>query len=173
MPKIMAIFSVLVFLFAACGGDESDSQPSRGSGNEDDMDMGGDDMDMGGDDFAFGEPGDQSDADRKIDVSALDSLEFDPESVTAQAGETITFVVTNDGGDVHEFVIGDESYQQEHEAEMAEDDGMEMESNQIEIESGETKSLTWTFTEPGEVLYACHEPSHYEGGMVGTIEVST
>lgn len=70
-------------------------------------------------------------------------------------------------------MIGDESYQQEHGAEMSQGDEMEMGPNQIEIEPGATQSVTWTFTEPGEVLYGCHEPGHYEGGMVGTIEVTS
>lgn len=128
-------------------------------------------MDMGGEEFAFGEPRDQSDVDRMVDISALDSLEFDPDSLRVRVGETITFVVTNEGKNVHEFVIGDESYQQEHAAEMSESEQMEMGANEIEVAPGETKSLTWKFTEPGEALYGCHEPGHYEGGMVGTIEV--
>lgn len=41
----------------------------------------------------------------------------------------------------------------------------------VSVESGENASLTWRFTESGEVLYGCHEPGHYEGGMVGTIGV--
>ena len=108
-----------------------------------------------------------------VDISALDSLEFDPETLEVQSGETITFVVTNDGKNVHEFVVGGESYQQEHATEMSGGEQMRAGANQIEIKPGATKSLTWTFTQPGEVLYGCHEPGHYEGGMVGTIEVSS
>jgi uncharacterized cupredoxin-like copper-binding protein len=167
VPKLVAILLSAVLLLAACGGDDPTVEAPQGSGN------GGHDMDMGDDEFAFGEPGDQSDVDRMIDVSALDSLEFDPGSLTVQTGETITFVVTNDGKNLHEFVIGDESYQQEHAAAMSEGDEREAAPNQIEVEPGETKSVTWTFTEPVEVLYGCHEPGHYEGGMVGTIEVTS
>ena len=39
------------------------------------------------------------------------------------------------------------------------------------VEPGESALLTWRFTESGEVLFGCHEPGHYEGGMVGTIEI--
>ncbi len=42
----------------------------------------------------------------------------------------------------------------------------------IDIGPGETKEITWRFGESGEVLYGCHEADHYDGGMVGTIEVS-
>ncbi|HSJ43832.1 MAG TPA: hypothetical protein VK923_04015, partial [Euzebyales bacterium] len=29
-----------------------------------------------------------------------------------------------------------------------------------------------TFVEPGDVLYGCHQPGHYDAGMVGVIEVT-
>ena len=44
--------------------------------------------------------------------------------------------------------------------------------NAIEVASGETKELTWTFTQAGDLLFGCHEPAHYAGGMVGTIHVT-
>jgi uncharacterized cupredoxin-like copper-binding protein len=158
---------VMVVAIAACGSDDPASQAGHESGNADH------ETDTGGAPFPFGEPGDQANADRTIDVAALDTLEFDPDSITLRAEDTITFVVTNEGKNVHEFVIGDESYQQEHAAEMSGGHQMEMGANGIEIGPGETKSLTWTFTEAVEVLYGCHERGHYEGGMVGTIEVAS
>jgi uncharacterized cupredoxin-like copper-binding protein len=42
----------------------------------------------------------------------------------------------------------------------------------LEIGPGETKEITWQFSTTGGVLYGCHEPGHYEGGMVGKIEVT-
>lgn len=167
MEKLVPIGFTLMVLLSACGADDPTIQAPQEAEN------GGHATDMGGEGFAFGEPGDQSEADRTIDISALDSLEFDPETLEVQSGETITFVVTNDGKNVHEFVLGDESYQQEHASEMAGGEDMETGTNQLEIEPGATKSLTWTFTQPGEVLYGCHEPGHYEGGMAGTTEVSS
>lgn len=125
----------------------------------------------------FGEAGNPADADRTIEIEMLDSLRFEPETVDVQVGETITFALTNSGEIVHEFLIGDEEYQQEHAEEMAEMNGGTMghgdRPNGIELDPGETGELTWTFTEEGELLYGCHEPGHYEGGMVGTINVSS
>lgn len=164
---VPVVLTLMVMFLAACGSDDPTLDAPRGSGNGDHG------MDMEEERFTFGEPGEQSEADRMIDVSALDSLEFDRGSLTVQAGESITFVVTNDGENVHEFVLGDDSYQQEHAAEMSGGKHMEMGPNQIEVEPGETKTLTWTFTEAGEVLYGCHEPGHYEGGMVGLLEVGS
>lgn len=43
--------------------------------------------------------------------------------------------------------------------------------NAVTVRPGETKELTWKFGETGEVLFRCHEPGHYNGGMVGTIVV--
>lgn len=36
---------------------------------------------------------------------------------------------------------------------------------------GESGSVTWRFTESDGGLYGCHIPGHYEGGMVGSIDV--
>ena len=126
--------------------------------------------------FAFGGPADEADADRTIEVEALDSLAYDPPTIGVAADETVTFVVSNTGAAVHEFVIGDAEVQEEHEVEMQEmsDSGMPMgdEPNALVLEAGETKSITWHFTEAGELEFACHQPGHYAGGMTGTFEVS-
>ena len=167
MRKLVPIGFTLMVLVSAC----SPSDPTTQSPQE--SDHGGHAMDMGEKGFTFGGPGNQSEADLMVEISALDSLEFAPEMLGVQLGETITFVVTNDGKNVHEFALGDESYQQEHATEMSNGEQMSAAANEIEIEPGTTKSLTWTFTQPGEVLYGCHEPGHYEGGMVGTIEVDS
>jgi uncharacterized cupredoxin-like copper-binding protein len=39
------------------------------------------------------------------------------------------------------------------------------------IEPGQTVRLPWVFQEPGAYRLACHEPGHYEVGMVQTIAV--
>ena len=42
----------------------------------------------------------------------------------------------------------------------------------ITVEPGERGETTHTFgDEAGEVLIGCHQPGHYEGGMVATIDV--
>ncbi len=104
----------------------------------------------------------------------LDSLSYDPPSVTVQAGKTVDFEVTNEGKLLHEFVLGDHQLQLDHEEEMANmAPGMVMgdEPNAIAVQPGETKQLAFTFTEPGEYTYACHQPGHYDAGMIGTITV--
>jgi uncharacterized cupredoxin-like copper-binding protein len=165
--KLVSTVLVFMLLLAACQGAGQTGRPQDSGGGEHDMDMGVQSA-------AFGEPGDRSKADRTIDVTALDSLEFAPETLKVKAGETVTFVVTNNGKDAHEFVLGDENYQEEHAAEMSGNEDMATDQNWMELEPGETNSLTWTFTtESAEVLYGCHEPGHYEGGMVGRVEVAS
>jgi uncharacterized cupredoxin-like copper-binding protein len=118
-----------------------------------------------------GEPADPSEATHDIQISASDQLRFDPSTVDVSTGEAVTFVIHNDGGNDHEFVLGDEAYQQAHEADMQAGHHMAVPANGVIVAPGETKRLTWRFDHSGEVLFGCHEPGHYEGGMVGTIEV--
>lgn len=123
--------------------------------------------------FDFGAPGDPSEVDRTIEITMLDTLRFDPETVQVATGETIRFEVTNPGQTPHEFVLGDEAFQMEHGADMGD---MAMlppdEANSIGLEPGTSKDLVWTFAEPGTVLYGCHMPGHYDGGMVSTVTVT-
>jgi plastocyanin len=124
--------------------------------------------------FDFGEPNVPEARDRMVTIRALDALAFDPPDLRVGKGETITFEVTNAGSNRHEFVIGDAEFQKQHEQEMSEGDmSMQHEGNTLVLDPGQTGSLTWTFTQSGVVLYGCHEPGHYTGGMVGTIEVLT
>ena len=123
--------------------------------------------------FSFGEPADSASADRVIEITGTDDFRFDPTQLTVQVGETVTFRVVNAGNQVHDFTIGDEATQIEHAEEMTEMSGMDMpdEPNAITIAAGETKEVTWRFTEAGVVLIGCHQPGHYENGMKGSISV--
>ncbi len=168
MRKLVPIlFMLLALLGGACGPDDPSLEAPQGSGD------GNHEMDMQDDDFDFGQPGGSSPAGREIPISALDGLRFDPDVIEVSSGETVKFVVRNDGKNSHEFVIGDEAYQEEHAEEMAGDHEMNEDSNLVDVEPGKIKEIKWTFTDEGEVLFACQEPGHYEGGMVGTIEVSS
>jgi uncharacterized cupredoxin-like copper-binding protein len=124
----------------------------------------------------FGATADPADATRTIEVTADDSLRFDPDTFEVAAGEVVTFSVTNAGQIQHEFVIGDETAQQAMAAEMAEGGehgahGAEPE-NAITIPPGATMELTWEFGAPGTVLVGCHEPGHYDAGMRAEIVVN-
>lgn len=113
---------------------------------------------------------------RTIEISALDELAFDPAQVGVEPGETVRFVVTNAGEALHEFVLGPEHVQMAHQeaSEMGEEHGgmhVEGQLAALELPPGETREVEVTFEEAGDVIFGCHEPGHYEGGMVGTVRV--
>lgn len=133
------------------------------------------DMDMDEEhEFEFGMPMEAADATRVIEISANDDFTFDSAIVTVETGEVVTFKVTNVGAISHDFTLGDEHFQEEHEAEMAEMSGdmaMHDEPNAFVLEPGEAKEMTWPMTEGGEILFGCHQPGHYQAGMKGTVTI--
>jgi uncharacterized cupredoxin-like copper-binding protein len=94
---------------------------------------------------------------------------FEPETIEVQAGSRITFIVRNDDPIAHEFLIGDEEVQDGHkfgtEAHHGARDG------EVSLAPGETATTSYTFTEPGTLIFGCHLPGHYAYGMKGIIEV--
>jgi uncharacterized cupredoxin-like copper-binding protein len=122
--------------------------------------------------FSFGSPADATNADRTIEITTTDALIFEPAEFEVAAGEVVTFKLINEGNLVHDFTLGDQATQDEHEAEMAEMNGMAHdEPNVVTIPAGETAELTWEFDEAGTVLIGCHQPGHYAAGMTGEITV--
>jgi len=107
-----------------------------------------------------------------VDVTMSDDLRFQPAEFSFSAGETVRFEVTNAGAMRHEFFIGDEDAQADHEAEMLEMGGMaEDEADGIFVEPGESKVLEHTFATAGTVVIGCHELGHYAAGMMATVTV--
>jgi uncharacterized cupredoxin-like copper-binding protein len=108
----------------------------------------------------------------RIEISLTDALAIEPGSIAVPAGVPVTFVVTNAGKTEHEFFLGDEAAQAEHEEEMAGMGGMAHDEPMgIGLEPGETKELTVTFEEPGTILAGCHVAGHYAAGMKASVEV--
>lgn len=129
----------------------------------------------GGHGFTFGKPAKTTQADRTIRVTALDT-EFNIERLHIHAGETIRFIVTNDGELDHDFTIGPAALQAKHRNEMMEmmdgGDGMmamHADPNAVYLKPGETKELVWHFTRSQDLEFACNVPGHYESGMLGEI----
>jgi uncharacterized cupredoxin-like copper-binding protein len=158
--SLAAAVITLLLIAAACGGDASTTTTTM---SDDDMSS----------EFAFGEPTDAADADRTIEIVSSDDLTFTPSDFTVTQGEVITFRVSNEGAIPHDFTLGDQATQDEHEQEMAEMGGMTMpdEPNAIQVAAGETREITWRFTEAGVVLIGCHQAGHYDAGMRGEVTV--
>lgn len=109
---------------------------------------------------------------REVSVTMTDELRFEPGVVTVSTGETVRFVVHNAGDVDHEFLIGDEAAQAEFGAEMAKGhEGAHVGGAGIALGPGESGAFAYTFDQPGELLIGCHEPGHYDGGMVASITV--
>ena len=162
--RALALVAALLLL-ASCGGDDGDDAGAHAH-DHDHAHM------EESEDFVFGAPGNPSAATRTIEVTATDPYRFDPAALEVESGETVTFVVTNEGDEEHEFVLGDVAYQEEHGDKM-EAGAMHHGGNGVTIAPGDTEELTWTFPPEGDVLYACHVGGHYDSGMVGAISIST
>ncbi|MCY1344103.1 hypothetical protein D9M69_301340 [compost metagenome] len=145
-----------------------------------------------------GRPGTLAEVDRTIEVKMGD-VYFAPESIDVKDGETIRFVLKNDGTMLHEFNLGKAAAHAAHQKEMAamfqngtlsptgrnhemrEMDhtmgGMKMvgmehnDPNSMLVEPGTTKELIWTFTKTTGLQFACNVPGHYQLGMVGPVNV--
>jgi uncharacterized cupredoxin-like copper-binding protein len=112
-----------------------------------------------------------------------DRFRYRPEAIMVRAGRRVTFAVTNAGHLPHEFVLGDRATQLAHERQMqtaatgghAHTHGAGAQpapsSGGLTVPPGETRRLSWTFDEPGIVLYGCHVLGHWAAGMKGTIVV--
>lgn len=128
-----------------------------------------------------GAPGKAADATRTVTIVATDS-EFAPKAVPVKAGETIRFIVRNDGKLVHELTIGTRAMQAEHQSEMLgfavsgaiEADkvdraklGTHDHGNNVLLEPGQSGEVFWTFAKTGDLEFGCNIPGHYEAGMKG------
>jgi uncharacterized cupredoxin-like copper-binding protein len=117
-------------------------------------------------------PGSGRDQPRTIVVSMSDELRFEPDAFSVAAGETVRFEVTNQGQSAHEFLIGDAAAQAEFEAAMQGDMDHETDAG-VSLDAGQTDSFEYTFDDASaELLAGCHEPGHYDGGMVATVTVT-
>jgi uncharacterized cupredoxin-like copper-binding protein len=149
-------------LLAACGGDGG-ADHSSGGADQPSMDHGA--MSSSTQPPAAG-------AARTVKLTANDQLRFQPAALSVKHGETVAFTVTNTGKVAHEFVIGNQAFQDRHEKEMA-GSAMPMhdDADGIGLPAGVTKTLTYTFRQAGILIYACHTAGHYQAGMKGTIRV--
>lgn len=145
----------------------------------------------------IGQPGKAS-VQRTVEI-ALGEMYFKPENLNVKAGETVRFVLKNEGQLLHEFNIGTSDMHAHHREEMAMmmehgmltptginpermnmDHGqMGMSSmkhddpNSVLVEPGKTKELVWTFPKSGVLEFACNVPGHSEAGMIGQIDIGS
>lgn len=120
----------------------------------------------------FGREGDPTKVARTIKVSMADTMRFTPAEVAVQRGETVKFVVSNEGRLLHEMVLGTTEAITEHAELMKKFPEMEhADANMAHVKPGRRGEIVWQFTRPGEFRFACLQPGHFEAGMVGRITV--
>jgi uncharacterized cupredoxin-like copper-binding protein len=128
-----------------------------------------------------GKPGDPAKATRVIEVVATDNA-FSLKSLQVRDGETVRFVVRNDGIDPHEFLIGtvhehaehlrmmkamiEQQKKGGHAHDMA---AMEEHKSGVTVQPGKSAAFVWTFARTSNLEFACDIPGHYEDGMRGAI----
>jgi uncharacterized cupredoxin-like copper-binding protein len=100
---------------------------------------------------------------------AIRYSKFDPGRLTVAAGTTVRFVVDNRDPIDHELIVGDREVQGRHENGNHAKHGAV--PGEVTAPAGTVVETTYTFDEPGTVLFGCHLPGHYGYGMRGTIRV--
>ena len=121
----------------------------------------------------WGIAGDARHAKRSIAVGMDDNMRFTPQRIEVRLGETVRFVVRNDGRQMHEFVIGTRAENARHAEMMVKFPNMEHdEPYMAHVPPGKTGEIVWNFNRAGEFEFACLIAGHYQGGMVGTIRVA-
>ena len=122
---------------------------------------------------AWGIAGDAKAVKRTLEFKMSDAMRFTPDRVVVKQGETIKFVIRNDGTMMHEFVIGTKLDLEEHAALMVKFPTMEhSEPYMAHVGPKKSGEIIWTFNKPGDFDFACLIAGHYQAGMVGKIQVA-
>ena len=120
----------------------------------------------------FGQAGDPRKAKRTVNVDMSDAMRFTPAEISVKRGETVRFVVTNSGKQMHEMVLGTMQELKQHAEMMKKHPGMEHdEPYMAHVQPGKKAEIVWQFTNAGEFHYGCLIPGHFEAGMVGRVRV--
>ncbi|MDP2004084.1 MAG: cupredoxin family protein [Rubrivivax sp.] len=110
---------------------------------------------------------------RSIEVGMSDTMRFTPDRIAVRRGETLRFVIRNDGKQMHEFVIGTQQELEAHAALMLKFPGMEHdEPYMAHVAPGQTAEILWHFNRAGEFEFACLIAGHFQAGMLGRISVA-
>jgi uncharacterized cupredoxin-like copper-binding protein len=120
----------------------------------------------------WGIAGDAKSVNRTITLTMSDNMRFTPDKLTIKQGETIRFVVKNQGKQLHEMVIGTKKELDAHAALMVKFPTMEHdEPYMAHVAADKSQNLVWTFNRAGEFDFACLIAGHYQAGMVGKMTV--
>jgi plastocyanin/transposase-like protein len=85
------------------------------------------------------------------DGQVLDTMKFDPATLTAKAGQRIQMTLDNSGQLAHDFAMTE---------------GV-AEPVTITAQPGQKATVTFTIDNPGTYTYVCSQPGHEQAGMKG------
>ena len=123
-------------------------------------------------DTAFGQEGDPKKVQRIVKLGMSDSMRFTPATLVVKRGETVKFLVHNDGQLLHEMVLGTPEDLKQHAELMKKFPEMEhADANMAHVKPGASGAIVWQFTKAGEFQFGCLQPGHFEAGMVGKVTV--
>ncbi len=160
IPAIIAGIALTLSINGAFAHDDSDQAGKSGRHGD-------------GHASSLGKPGNPKKVTRTIEVGMNDTMRFSPNDIAVKRGETIRFVVKNDGQIKHEMVLGTVKELKKHAALMLKFPEMEhADPNQVSVDPGKTGEMIWQFTRAGKVDFACLQPGHYEAGMAGKVTVA-
>jgi uncharacterized cupredoxin-like copper-binding protein len=124
---ILSIGLISLLALAACGDDDNGNGGDNGGGSGSSIDL-----EMG-------------------------EMYFNPDSISADAGSTVTINLENAGSMLHDFTIDDLGGERVH----------------VELAAGESDSFTLNIPdEAGTYDFYCSVPGHRQAGMEGTLEVN-
>jgi len=120
----------------------------------------------------IGQPGNPRHVSRTITVTMSDTMRFSPDHIEVRTGETIRFVLQNQGKLRHELVLGEPDALRRHAAMMQMmPDMVHSGPNMASLAPGEAGELVWRFTRAGSVAFACLQTGHLQAGMRGAVAV--
>ena len=123
-------------------------------------------------DTAFGREGDPRKVSRVIRLTMTDAFRYSPSQITVKRGETVKFIVKNQGKQLHEMILGTPVELLAHAALMKKFPEMEhADANMTHVLPGANGEMVWQFTQAGEFQFGCLVPGHFEAGMVGKVSV--
>lgn len=100
----------------------------------------------------------------------IEHSRFSFDRLEVRPGTTVRFEVRNTDPIAHELIVGDDGVHRRHAT------GTEPlhppVAGELSVGAHEAGSTTYTFDEPGTVLFACHLPGHLDYGMKGEIVIT-
>jgi uncharacterized cupredoxin-like copper-binding protein len=104
---------------------------------------------------AASKPADTGTGPQDVSIRGLDTLKYEPTTLTVRSGRPVHLTLNNPGALIHDWVIDN------------------LDGNKVAVEAAPSKTATLDFTpsKAGSYEFYCSQPGHKEAGMKGTLVV--